>query len=272
MTIDKKYGENMIFDTHIHTNASPDGKMTPEEAIIQVCKQGIGCIFTEHADYNPKGEPYFCTDLKKYPRDYIKYRSDTVLIGMEINLLAECVMQNKSNAAHPDIDYVIGSVHCTDGIDIGHDAAITAELFKRHGEEFYARYLAFSLEVIKVSDFFDAFGHIDFISRYSSLPESNALYEKFSDVYDAILTTLIEHGKLLELNTRRLREEGARKNLTAIYSRYRNLGGKYVTIGSDAHLVASIGNNFDIALEMLKEIGLSPVYFKERKMVVCEWD
>ncbi|MCL1998864.1 MAG: histidinol-phosphatase HisJ family protein [Turicibacter sp.] len=259
----------MIFDTHIHTTASPDGTSTPEEIVEFAKKQNLGCIFTEHADYNHQHEPMFCVDFESYPEDYIRYRDETTLLGLEINLSSECLELNAKNAADERLDFVIGSVHCIDDFDIGANSERTRAKFEEHGEEFYARYFEYVLKNVKESDFFDSFGHIDYISRYSSLPERNVLYEKFHHLYDSILNALIERNKVLELNSSRLQEAGAVENLTKIYSRYTELGGKYVTLGSDAHTATAVGRNFDIAMRMVEAIGLEPVYFKGRRMVKC---
>lgn len=259
----------MIFDTHLHTNASPDGKMTPEAAIVTLQKKGLGGIFTEHVDYDTKGKMVFSADLSRYPGEYLKYKSDTVLLGLEINLIAECVEQNRLLASLPNLDYIIGSVHYTDGFDIGFDGLRADDYFKKYGTDFYKRHLAYMVEVVEVSDFFDAFGHIDYISRYSTLSEKNVLYDDFSDLYDQLLSILVKRDIPIELSTRRLKEKGALSNLFKIYKRYRDLGGRYVTIGSDAHKAERIGNDFGIAYDMVNEVGLVPVYFKERRMIEC---
>ncbi|MCL2421233.1 MAG: histidinol-phosphatase HisJ family protein [Defluviitaleaceae bacterium] len=254
----------MIFDTHVHSMVSPDSEMHPQEAIAILAEKGLGCTFTEHIDYNTQGVPFFCADLDAYPRDYIQYKSDTVRLGLEISLIPQCISQNTAHAAHQDIDYIIGSIHWIDGWDIYH----AKDYFAQSGDKVYDRYLSYALEMVKLNDFFDVLGHIDYISRYSSLPEKNILYEKYADAYDALLKALIERDKLLELNTSRLGDENACKNLFAIYSRYRDLGGRYVTIGSDSHNTGKLGYKFDKALEMIDEIGLKPVHFKNRQMII----
>ena len=51
-----------------------------------------------------------------------------------------------------------------------------------------------------------------------------------------------------------------------IYARYRELGGQYVTIGSDAHSAEAVGMNFKMAQDMTDFVGLRPVWFRERKI------
>jgi len=255
----------MIFDSHVHTAASPDSEMPPEEAILILGKQGLGCIFTEHVDYSPSGEPFFCADPEIYPRDYLKYRSESVKIGVELGLIAECVEINRNFAADKNYDYVLGSVHVTNYVDIGYDP----DSFFKTGEETFIQHLRYILDMVKMNDFFDALGHIDYISRYSPFPEEDHLYAKYADIYDEILKELISRDKLLEFNTKRIDQKLARDNLITIYSRYKDLGGRYVTLGSDAHEAERLACNFDIAVDILNNIGLKPVYFEERRMKFC---
>lgn len=263
----------MIFDCHIHTAASPDGKMTPAEAIKTAENLGLGCIFTEHVDYNPEGEAFFCVDFDVYPEEYIKYKSDSVCLGLELGLIEECVEQNRAHAAGfvngretIAYDYILGSVHWTAGFDIGYDPE---SFFEERGIDAYCEHLMYIINMIEKNDFFDALGHIDYISRYSPFDEKNVLYGEYADIYDKLLMAIVERDKPLELSTRRMGEKSACKSLAEIYSRYHNLGGKYVTLGSDAHTASAVGCYFDTALEMIGEIGLQPVYFRERRMIIC---
>ena len=258
----------MIFDSHIHSEASPDGKTSPEEAIAILQKKGLGCIFTEHIEYNAELEPVFCVDFDKYPNDYIQYKSDSVLLGVELNLIPEAIELNRQHGADPNYDFVLGSVHVIDGIDLGAMPDHAKKWFEELGEEAYQHFFDISLEMVETNDFYDSFGHIDYVSRYSSLPEKNVLYEKYVSEYSRLLDAIIQKGKVLELCTRRIGDKLASENLFKIYKRYQELGGRYVTMGSDAHVPDQLGYKFDIALDMINEIGLAPVYFKERRMML----
>ena len=60
------------------------------------------------------------------------------------------------------------------------------------------------------------------------------------------------------------------KELAPVYRRYRELGGRYVTIGSDAHVPTAVGAYFDRALALAYAFDLTVVTFRERKMQICE--
>ena len=45
------------------------------------------------------------------------------------------------------------------------------------------------------------------------------------------------------------------------------MGGRLVTLGSDAHISKNASTNFDNAIEMIKQIGFENIcYFKDRKI------
>ena len=258
----------MIFDSHVHSAASPDSEASPSEIIATLAKKGLGCAFTEHIEYNANLEPFFCVDFDKYPKDYLRYKSSSVVVGVELSLIPQAIELNRQHTANPEYDFIIGSIHVINGLDIGANADITKEWFSKWGEETYLHFFEDSLNMVKTNEFFDSFGHIDYISRYSTLAEKNVLYDKYADQYDNLLKALIERDKLLEFCTKRIGEKSACENLCKIYARYKELGGQYVTMGSDAHTIDQLGYKFDLAVDILNEIGLKPVYFKNRKMIL----
>ena len=251
------------FDTHVHSAASPDADMLPQEAIHAAAHQGLGLIFTEHIDFHPTGGTDFCADLSRYPHDYAPLRSDAVLLGVEIGLTAPAYEKNAAVAAK-DWDYVLGSVHFTP------DGAADLFFTKTFPPPLHAQHLQHILEMVRLNPFFDALAHLDYISRYTTLPEKNLFYAEFAATYDAIFAECIARGKVLELNTRRWPDATAQQNLFTLFSRYREMGGRHATIGSDAHTVQQVGHMHAQAFQLLQEAGLTPVYFRERKMQIMQ--
>jgi len=62
----------------------------------------------------------------------------------------------------------------------------------------------------------------------------------------------------------------ATAGLLPLYKRYRELGGKYCTLGSDAHYKEHVGRRLQEALALAAQAELTPVYFKARKMQIME--
>lgn len=54
-----------------------------------------------------------------------------------------------------------------------------------------------------------------------------------------------------------------------LYKRYHELGGKYCTLGSDAHYKEHVGRRLQEAA-LAAQAELTPVYFKARRMQIME--
>ncbi|GHU55723.1 putative histidinol-phosphatase [Clostridia bacterium] len=248
----------MVFDTHTHSKLSTDSKMNAEDGIRAARNKGIGIIFTEHYDADcPHPFPEFRVDGAAYLKAYEKYRAADVLLGIEIGLSMDFLQENKDAAAR-DFDVVIGSVHSVRGVDIYTDLNGGAKSINA-GE-----YLTYMKELLNQDIFFDVLGHIDYPQRYVENPEEYD-YLKNSDIYDEILHICVKKHIVPEINSKRLGDDKAFRQLAPIYAKYREFGGLFVTIGSDAHNPKNIGLNFKEAFDMARTFGLSPVYFEKRK-------
>ncbi len=253
----------MLFDSHIHTTYSADSEMTRESACKKARELGYGLVVTDHMDLMFENER-FTFDVGRYFDDYGRYRDDSFLIGIELGMQEKCANESKAVCEQGAFDYVLGSQHIVDETDI-----YLREFYDgRTKQEAYNLYFSAMLACLKKYDFIDALGHIDYICRYAAYREKDIVYAEHQEQIDAILEFLIGHGIVMEINSRRLSDRQAVKFLTPIYSRYRALGGLYVTIGSDAHVESAIGCNFQQSLELAQFCDLRPVYFKQRKI---EW-
>ncbi len=251
----------MIFDCHSHTKFSADSKMLAQDAIARAEALNIGIIFTEHYDYNLPGDVDFTFDAASYIAEYKNFRSDKVKLGVEIGLLEPARELNKNFIAQANFDLVIGSIHVVDDTDL-YDKTFYADKDKMTA---YRKYFAAMAEEISDADF-DVLGHIDYICRAATYENPEIDYATFKTEIDAVLKIIVERNKILELNTRRLDTVRGLKELVPVYTQYKNFGGKYITIGSDAHKTAAIGAHFDKVLDFAKEIGLTPVHFNQRKI------
>ncbi|ERI92801.1 histidinol phosphate phosphatase HisJ family protein [Clostridiales bacterium oral taxon 876 str. F0540] len=252
----------MIFDSHLHTKFSTDSKMDIEDALRKAESLNIGLIITEHMDLKYPVKDNFLFNPEEYFNEYNKYRNSNTLLGIELGMRSDCVEENRQIIENFPFDYVIGSIHLVDTIDIFREDFYEG----RSKKETYEQYFACMLECLKSHKFIDSLGHIDYISRYARYEDKEIYYEDFSEHIDEILKTAVTSNIPLEINSRRLRDKVSADNLIKIYKRFYELGGRQVTIGSDAHNAAAIGNNINIALEIADRCNLKPVYFKERKM------
>jgi histidinol-phosphatase (PHP family) len=251
-----------MFDSHLHVDFSTDSHMTITEAVKRAKDLNLGIVITEHMDFNYPVEGVFKFDPELYFKEFSAIRTDRVLLGVELGMHCDYCLENRQLVENYPFDYVLGSLHFLGNNDIFH--AVTYE--GKSKREVYTYYFENMLQNIKLHEYIDALGHIDYICRYARYEDTEIYYEEYSDVIDALLKTIIDKNIVLEINSRRLNNSSALKNLLSIYKRYKELGGQLVTLGSDAHCPEDIGSNFRAGVKLIKELNFKSVYFKERKL------
>ena len=267
----------MLFDCHTHSTNS-DGKNSVEEMCVSAIEKGIdGITITDHADMNFYNEHNIYEKIKKSMQDISdaqKKHSGKLKIFKGIEL-GECILapQRAKEILNADsYDAVLCSVHYVpkagwfmpySKIDF-QDPAITDDFI----EEYIGLYFDLLSETIDICDF-DILAHIHCPARYiigKHGRECNIMI--FEDKIREILKKIIDRNISLELNTARMYVDGQMRNfrLKEVLEIYKQLGGKLITLGSDAHSVPYVSNNFNLATELLKECGFNSIcYYEQRK-------
>ncbi|MCB2288258.1 histidinol phosphate phosphatase [Clostridium sp. CS001] len=251
-----------MIDTHIHTEYSGDSQMKIKDALECARKSGMGMTITEHLDFKFPTGTDFTFDIDKYFNNYEKYKDGKFMLGVEIGMQQICLEENRDVASRYPFDYIIGSLHIADGEDVYNPKFYEGKSKK----EAFEKYLSSMVNCINKYTFIDSLGHIDYISRYATFNDKEIHYNEFSEHINEVLKGIVNSGKVIEINTRRFNNKEAYNNLMNIYKAYKQIGGEYVTIGSDAHNAGDIGKNFELANAMCKECNLKAVYFRNRKM------
>ena len=256
----------MIFDSHSHTKFSADSEMKAQEAMDAAEKLGIGIVFTEHIDFSYPGELDFTFSPKDYWKEYEPLRGKTLRLGVEMGLAPGEKEQAEAFIAEVPFDEVIGSIHLIDGHDIYEKDCYEGKT----QDEMYRRYFSLMADMVRLHSYIDILGHIDYIARYAPYENTEIQYAVWKDGIDEVLRAVVETDTVLELNTRRFDAPIHFKNLVPIYKRYKELGGKYTSIGSDAHTPDVIGAHFAVAEQFAEACGLVPVTFEARKMQILK--
>ena len=249
-------------DYHIHTSFSGDSDAPMEEVIQKAVALGLTHIcITEHYDpdyvYAPGEEGLFELNTDSYLYELLKLREKykdqiTVGFGVELGLQTHLKRALAVYTKSHDFDFIIGSSHLCNRRDPYYPSFFEG----RSEEETHREYFQTILECAKSLPYFDVYGHLDYVVRYGPTKNEKYTYAKHADIFDQILTHLIENGKGIELNTNGLRTGLGQPNPCAdIIRRYRELGGEIITIGSDAHTPVDIASHFDEACDLLKACG-----------------
>ncbi len=243
-----------------------------ESMIRSAIEKGLELIcFTEHNDYGAhfEGDGNFIVDTKAY-HSAIKELSEkykdriTVLFGVEIGLMEDVLEYFEEYTSSYPFDFVIGSSHTAGNMD-----PYYPEYYKKFDSVYDAYHFYFETELKCASlfDCYDSYGHLDYALRYGPGANSGFTYEKYADVLDPLLKTIIGKGKVIEVNSSGLRSNMNGPNpAVSIIERYRQLGGFPLTIGSDAHETKHIASDFDIIRKILLDAGYTTYsVFENRK-------
>ena len=135
----------------------------------------------------------------------------------------------------------------------------------RSKQEAYERYFQTMIDCVKAYDFVDSLGHIDYIARYAPYADPEIYYHDFSDAIHELLSVVVQKNIALEINTRRFDDQQVIEHLLPIYQKFHDLGGKYVTLGSDAHRPTAVASHLQDAWKLAQRCGLQAVYYEERQ-------
>lgn len=255
---------NIIADLHIHSIHSSDAESTMSENCLSAINKGLKIIgFTDHIDIDYPGDVVFSKiDRDKYLSDIASVVTEfngklEILTGLEIGLQPHLKESTSKFIEEFNVDYIIGSTHCVSGEEISRDG-----LFKnRTMIESYDRYFEAMIENIKTIDF-DILGHLDFVERYYPSDDRVIKYANHSDLVDEILTLVIRYGKSLEINTSGYRYKLNKPHPSFdILRRYKELGGEFISFGSDSHRAADIAADFDKVREMVCFLGYKYYFY-----------
>ncbi len=249
-------------DSHVHSTISHDGISTFLEYICVARQKKVDEItFTEHwDDYTGIKTNLKTLDISYYLEKYLEIKDDSKIktnFGIEFGLQPDIVKTIQSLVKKYPFDFIIGSSHITCKKDMSFDRSFFDGLDRKQA---YLNYFKEVLENIKKYQEFDVYGHLDYVVRYGGYSEKKIDYLEFKEILDEILLNLIKKDKGIEINTSGLRYglSSFHPNLE-ILKRYKELGGKILTVGSDAHKVDDLASNFNFVYEVLESLGYEEV-------------
>lgn len=268
----------MLYDLHTHTGRySTDSHLDIDDLLDRAAALGLdGVAVTDH--YEPDyPDPRFATrfDIPEYlshlrAKDRSAAGGPRVLRGIEFGYLPHHASLLDETARSGGFDVVIASVHVLGTKDPYFDRSVYD--IGRTGA--YGGFLENMVGLLRSGASFDVLGHYDYVTRYAPYEGRRFAYRDAPDLFDEVFRLLVSTGRSLELNTRtgyRLQDDGVVDWLPDpdILRRYREFGGERVSLGSDAHQVATVGKVFPEYVEFLHGLGFPGVtVFLDREPVL----
>lgn len=263
----------------MHTkHFSSDASQSFEELVNASKALGIRNIaITEHYDMDyPHKDEIFTFDLNEYGTIFPKWQDYSASIGgPALHMGIEIGWQPHLNSRINDtikalpFDSVILSNHLFRGIEIFYSTECALIPRKDRNKE----YIASLVRMCNELDDYDILAHYDYINRYIDDKKSAVFYSDCPDEFDNLFEILISKQKALEINTSSIDKQIVKGSEFVmpdkeLIKRYLDMGGKLITIGSDAHRSDRIGLHFDKTIEYLKSLGVSEIYYFDKRQPV----
>lgn len=269
----------IIYDMHTHSENSHDSECPVTDMAKSAKERGLkGFAVTDHCDIE------YCETI-----DLDKVLSGSTADAAAANETSgiEVIKGVEMGEAFwfPDVaarvldrykpDVVIGSVHAVkfDGYEMPYSTIDFGKLGRETTEKYFDKYFDDMLVMLKECDF-DILAHLTCPLRYINGKYGlNIDAKKYAEKTDKILKEIIKRKIALEINTSCVYKDSGYCEFMPereIVKRYRELGGYLITVGSDAHISQNSANSFDMAYEMIKEIGFENIYYyKNRRAIQC---
>lgn len=244
----------MKADYHLHSRYSPDSKCSIKEQVERAIELGLDeLVFTDHVDYGLSNnqicdyEEYF-KELDKIEKVY----GDKIRIkrGIEFGMQVETMNEFQRDFNKYDFDFVILSNH-----EIGNKELWNQEYQEGKSQDEYQRgYYQAILDMVKEYKDYSVLGHLDAIKRYDLIGKYPD--EKVMDIIEEIFKIIIADKRGIEVNTSSYRYGlGGIMPSENILRKYLAMGGRILTIGSDAHKSEDLYDKVDFVKDELKRIG-----------------
>src|SRR5699024_3102239 len=271
--IDSK--KNLTFDLHTHHKRCGHAAGNIRDYINEAIDQELDVVgISDHSPFFYSEEnqlyPKIAMGIKEfdnYVQEVLNLKKEykdkiEVLLGIESDFFPGHVDIYKKYYSKYPFDYIIGSVHFVNNINIfkkGRWDGLNKEQKVIVKEDYYNL-----IQQSARSGMFQIMGHIDAMKGY--YPEFSSIE---TDIVDQTLKVISNNNLAIEINT-----SGKTKDCGGWYPSNEILERALfynvdITFGSDAHSPDRVGDDFNCVKQTLEEIGFKEwVFFKQKRKVV----
>ncbi len=254
----------MLADYHIHTALCKHAEGVVSEYKKQARLLNITEIcFTDHVPAPDGYDPEHRMDIRQFDTyksavyELQNEKEPKVLFGIEADYYKGCEKFLREWLIIQNFDFILGSIHFIQ--DWGFDNPAKRHIWDAVDvTETWKKYFELVGELADTG-LFDAVAHLDLPKKFNHRPSDKDLKEMAAPVLDRIAMA----GMGIELNT-----SGLLKPVAEIYPCPLLLSLAFereipICFGSDAHAPEQVGQNFDLALKLARDIGYAD-YFRIR--------
>ena len=248
---------NTIFDSHTHSDNSHDGHHTISFLCEAAEEKGMaGLSITDHYECNMPNDKHNIR-LRDSFFEVAMARAafqNSLLItsGIELGQATENLEMAEEILQHLKFDFVLGSLHNLKGQQDFCELNFQGADVQAMLQQYYTQ----MLELCQWGKF-DVLAHLTYPLRYivgiQKIPVDMAPVE---EIIHEILVQLAKNGRGLEINTSTLRQ-GLGETMPGLryVKMFKEVGGEYITIGSDAPWAEHVGSGIEDGMALALEAG-----------------
>lgn len=247
-------------DLHVHTRFSCDCHSTMLEMCHAALTSGVTEIgFTEHYDLIPSDPCFDFFNISGWWQELEHHRKEfagdlTIYAGIELGEPHRYKEEMQAVLEQYPWDYALGSLHW-----VGDELIFDRDYFSREPDAAYRGYFHELREMAETAQF-DILAHMDIIKRFGF--DIYGVFDpaRYEAEIRAVLSAIAERGLALEINSSQLRRSVAQSSPDRpVIDWFFEEGGRWVTLGSDAHEPAHVGHGLETGLAAALSAGFEGV-------------
>ncbi len=252
-----------IVDLHIHSDNSFDGNHSAVYMCETAVRKGMRAVaFCDHCEVDIYKQGNFSRSVRQAYFEVAKARSVfrgnlVVLNGIELGQPIYDIETSEKIINSQNFDVIIGSIHNIRGCD---DFYYIHNYDEIEPDQLLDEYFT---EVLRMTQWgkINVLAHLTYPLRYMyEYKDYTPDLERHAAIIDAILNEAAAHDIALEINTSGIRQpiDKLLPDLD-IVRRFKEAGGKLISVGSDAHYAMHIGVGINHAFDCAKAAGFDSI-------------
>lgn len=243
-------------DYHNHSQLSPDSQAPLAQMVQAAIHAGISemCL-TDHYDTlegdGSRRAPFDWAPAVAQIKPIQEQFKGQIKLKLGLELGCAHLDPTAVETAPPELDFILGSIHNQSESVGGGDM-----YFIHYGNEAICHRILkdyfSSVLALAATDTYDVLSHLIYPLRYMERDGQNISLKPYHDSMGDIMTTAIQVGKGIELNSYNGRTLAP---WLPVLKQYKSLGGEILTTGSDAHAPHNMGKGIPELVELAKEAG-----------------
>ena len=256
-----------LCDIHTHSLISPDSEAPLADMAQAAIDAGLDelCVTDHHdlLDWDGTFLPHFnwtgAWEQYQAVREQVEGKL-TLRLGVELGSTPYDPAAARQSLAEggTDVDFVLGSLHNWIGLRDNRDLYFLTYTDMAMCRQAMDNYLESCWSLVsQYPDCYDSLAHITYPLRYMRRDGYHIPIQEYEEQVRTILTKVARTGHAMEVNT--WKGASLEEEWTPLLRWFKECGGRYVTLGSDAHAPADMAKGIREVTALVKASGFDHV-------------